>query len=76
MSDDDSLQKQKCQYYNSPSKKAFDTPIKTLFRKTNYNVGAFIEKFEELNRIQNKIKDVDLKKKSLDGKENKHQNDL
>jgi len=80
MLDKDSLQgenhentakKENPQYYNSPSKDALATPIKSLFRRTNYDVGAFIEKFEELNRIKTRIKDVDLKRSTEEGKENK-----
>lgn len=70
MPEENSRQNRKKLYYESPSKQMVVTPIKNAFRSTNYNVGAFLEKIEELNRIKEKIKKTNLRPKIADGDEN------
>lgn len=72
MPEENSRQTSKEFQYNSPTKQTIVTPIKAAFKSSKYKVGAFLEKIQELNRIKEKIKEVDLKAKKEDGKENKN----
>lgn len=76
MSEENSRQNQKRLYYESPSKQAVVTPIRNIFKSAKYNVRAFLEKMEELNKIKNKIKETDLKSKRIEGEENKPESEL
>jgi hypothetical protein len=76
MTEENSRQNNKQFYYESPSKQAMMTPIRSAFKSTNYNVGAFLEKIEELNRIKEKIKESGLKAKRPEGEENRQREEL
>lgn len=61
MSEEYSRQTKKEFKYTSPSRKTIDTPIKSAFKSSRYNVGVFLEKMNELNKMNEKIKGINIK---------------
>ncbi len=57
--------------YNSPSKDCMLTPTKSALKSSNYKVGAFLEKMNELNIIKEKLKNTDLNQKKKEDLKNK-----
>lgn len=56
--------------YNSPSKQSMLTPTKKALISSNYKVGPFLEKMNELNIIKQKLKNAELNQKRKEGSEN------
>lgn len=71
MSEENSRQNNKEFNYFSPSKNVMTTPISAAFKSTKYDVGAFLEKIEALNKVTKKINEAEQKKKREVGAENK-----
>ncbi|KAM0680798.1 hypothetical protein GINT2_001072 [Glugoides intestinalis] len=66
----DTRQNSKEFQYFSPSKSVMTTPITAAFKSSRYDVGAFLEKIEALNKVTKKINDAEQKKKRELGEEN------
>ena len=56
--------------YNSPSKQSMLTPTKRALISSNYKVGPFLEKMNELNIIKERLKKTELNPKRNEGCEN------
>ena len=56
--------------YLSPSRLSMVTPIKNALRTSNNDVGVFLEKLEALNKMKKKLKDLSIKSKNEEEKEN------
>lgn len=76
MSEEYSRQNKKEFKYSSPSRKTIDTPIKSAFKSSRYNVGVFLEKMNELNKMKEKIKEINIKSYKEEDVENESKNNL
>lgn len=56
--------------YNSPSKQSMLTPTKRALVNSNYKVGPFLEKMNELNIIKERLRKAEISQKQKEGTEN------